>query len=103
MLLLLAIAVCKEPRVLSAQAVGVRPLPLLSICAGTAVLGCISNVWLTVDTLLARVVATDGPWSKEMRSRVAWGVVSAGSLAVAKYCWSWDALTRVNETIVAGS
>ena len=71
LLLLLAIAVYKEPPVVSAQAVGVRPFLLLSTCAGTAVLGYTSNVWLTVDTLSVRVVATDGPWSKEMRSRVA--------------------------------
>ena len=55
----LAIAVYKEPSVVSAQAVGFRLL-LLSICAGKAVLGCTSSVWLIVDTLSARVVESAG-------------------------------------------
>ena len=52
---------------------------------------------------LARMVEYDGPWPKVMRSRVAWMVVSAGSLPVTKHYCSWDALTRANEIIVAGS
>ena len=72
MLPLLAIAVYKEPVVsASSSAVGVRPLLLLSICAGTAVLGCTSNVWLIVDILSARVVEPDGPRPREIGSRVA--------------------------------
>ena len=102
MLPLLAIPVYKEPPVVSAHAVGVRLL-LLSICAGTAVLGCASSVWLTVDTWSARVVESSGPWPKVMRPRVAWIVASAGSLPVTKHCCSWDALTRASETIVVGS
>ena len=57
MLPLLAIAVYKEPAV-PASAVGVRLL--LSICVDTTVLGCIYNVWVTVDTLWASVVEPDG-------------------------------------------
>ena len=60
MLPLLAIAVYKEPSVVPAHAVGFRLL-LLS-CADTAVPGCTSSVWLTVDTLSARVVEPAGPW-----------------------------------------
>ena len=41
---LLAIAVFKEPPVVSAHPVRFRLLLLLSICAGTAVLGCTSSV-----------------------------------------------------------
>ena len=63
MLPLLALAVYEEPAVL-VSAVGVRFLLPLSICAGTAVLGCISSVWLTVDTLSARVVESTGRWPK---------------------------------------
>ena len=96
---LLAIAVYKEPAV-PASAVGVRSLLLLSICAGTATLGCTSNVWLTVDTLSARVVEPDGSWSREMRSSVAWMAVSAGSFPVAKHSWSWDALIQAIEIIM---
>ena len=100
--LLALLAVYEEPAVL-VSVVGVRILLPLSICAGTAVLGCISSVWLTVDTLSARVVEPAGPWPKEMRSRVAWMVASAGSLPVTKHCCNWDALMRANETIVTGN
>ena len=94
MLPLLAIAVYKEPPVVSARFVGLRLFLLLSIWADTVVLGCTSSVWLTVDTLSARVVEPAGPWPKYMRSRVAWMVASAGSLPVTKHCCNWDALTR---------
>ena len=100
---LLALAIYKEPAVSASSAVGIRPLLLLSICAGTAILGCTSNVWLTVDTLSVKVVESDGPWPREMRSGVAWMVVAAGSFPVAENCWSWDALTRTNEIMVTGS
>ena len=30
-------------------------------------------------------------------------VPSDGCFSVAKHCWSWDALTRANEIMVAGS
>ena len=59
--------------VISASAVGVRPILLLFICAGTAVLGSFevhSNEWLTVDTLSARLVRPDDFCPREMRSRV---------------------------------
>ena len=56
---LLAIAVYKEP-VVPASAVGARLFLLMSIFAGTAVLGCTSNLWLTVDTLSVKVVEPDG-------------------------------------------
>ena len=70
MLPLLAIAVYEEPAV-AVSAVGARLLLLLSICADIAVFGCTSSVWLTVDTLSARVVEPDDPGPKVMRSRVA--------------------------------
>ena len=82
---LLAIAVYKEPPVVSAHAVGFRLL-LLSICAGAAVLGCTSSVWLNVDTLSARVVESAGPWPTAMMSSVAWMVASVGSLPVTRHC-----------------
>ena len=81
---LLAIAVYKES-VISASAVGLRPFLLLSIGAGTVVLGCTSNARLTVDTLSARVAEPDSPWAREMKSKVAWMVVSAGSFPAAKH------------------
>ena len=56
-----------------------------------------------MDTLSARVVEAAGPWPKVMRSRVAWIVVSAGSLPVTKHCCSLDALRRAIEIRVAGS
>ena len=99
---LLAIAVYIE-HVVPASAVGVRPLLLLSVCAGIVVLGCTSSVRLTVDTLSARVVEPDGSWPREMRSSVAWIVVSAAPFPVAKHRWSWDALTRTIEIMVARS
>ena len=102
MLPLLAIAVY-EVSAIPASAVGVGLLLLLSICAGTAVLGCTSNVWLTADTLSARVVEPVSPWLKEMRSRVAWMVPSDVSLPVTSHCCSWNALTQAIEIRVAGS
>ena len=102
MLPLLAIAVYKEPPVVSAHAVEFRLL-LLSICAGTVVLGCTTSVWLTVDNLSAKVVEPAGLWPTEMMSTVAWTVASVGSLLVTKHCCNWDALTRASEVIVAGS
>ena len=68
MLPLSAIAVYKEPPVISARAVGLRLL-LLS-CAGT-VLGCTSSVWLIMDTLLARVDGSAGSWPTAIMSSVA--------------------------------
>ena len=100
---LLAIVVYREPPVVSVSAVGVRSLLPLAICAGTVELGCTSNVWLTVDTLSARVVEPDGSWPREMKASVTWMVVSAGFFPVAKHRWSWDALTRAIEIKVAGS
>ena len=81
MLPLLAMAVYIKSPVASASAAGMPLLPLF-ICAGTAVLGCTSSVWLPVDTFSARVVEPDGPWPREMRSTVARMVVSAASFAL---------------------
>ena len=77
MLPLSAIAVCKEPPVISAHTVGFRLL-LLS-CADAAVLGCTSSVWLTMNTLLARVDGSAGPWPTVIMSSVAWMMTSVGS------------------------
>ena len=75
--------------VVSASVVGLRPLLLLLICVGTAVLGLFevhSNVWLTVDTLSTRLIKPDDSCPREMRFRVAWMVPSGGSLPATKHC-----------------
>ena len=83
---LVAIAMYKEPPVVSAQhAVGFRLL-LLYVCAGTAVLGCTSIVWLTVDTLSATAVEYASPWPTARMSSVAWMVAFVGFLPVTRHC-----------------
>ena len=101
MLLLSAIAVYKESPVTSARAVGLRLL-LLS-CAGAAVFGCTSSVWLAMDTLLARANGSADPWPTAIMSSVAWVTASVGSLPVTRHCCSCEVWTRASETMAAGS